>query len=255
MKRVFILTFIILIINCFNKSSILYSQTFSEESLQFNLKLSLDSGFIIKNKGFHYLLSKSLTDTSQNWLLIKDSDTIGKYYRVGNSDNYFMCLIDYSEKYTFETHILIELNSDGKLIKSERFFHGNYPICWENYYDGFNKYGDFFGIDICGTGSGYSADYLYLFKDILPQNDQNSIPINYWSSFSIGGGLSESLNSTMEFKDNYLIIHYLLENGELDDNSEFIVIKSRAFDVKYIFNDQKWVTNDSIKFKGLQINY
>ena len=59
----------------------------------------------------------------------------------------------------------------------------------------------------------------------------------------------------MEFKDNYLIIHYLLENGELDDNSEFKVIKSRTFDVKYIFNDQKWVTNDSIKFKGLQINY
>lgn len=242
-------------LNCFSKSYILYAQTYKEGNQQFNLKLSLDSGFILKNTGYQYLLLNSLTDTSKNWLLIKDSDTIGKYYRVGNSDTYFMCLIDYSEAFTFETHILIELNSDGKLIKSERFFHGNYPICWGNYYDGFNKYGDYFGIDICGTGSGYSADYLYLFKEISPQENQNSIPINYWSSFSIGSNLSESLSSTMEFIDDYLIMHYLLENGELDDNYEFTVKKSRTFDVKYIFKDKKWITNDSIKFDGLDINY
>ncbi|MCW3085172.1 MAG: hypothetical protein JWP12_2538 [Bacteroidetes bacterium] len=215
------------------------------------LVLSGDSGFVIKKDGLRFLLSHALTDTKDSfWDQIKNTDTIGKYYKVKKSSNYFMCLIDYSSKYTFETHLLMELTPTGKLIKSQRFFHGHSACCWNNYYEGFNKTGNYFSLKTCGTGSGYCGSYLYIFKNILPQDQQKAIPESYWSTF---GENAQSLNSILEFKGNQLVVHYELEIGKLDDSTNFNVDSTKRFDAKFYFKNNKWITPDSAKFDGLDV--
>lgn len=210
-----------------------------------------DSGYINKHKGIEFLLAAKLTDTLNSyWSQAKDNDTIGKYYRNPLSNTYFFCAIDLSNKYSFETHLLIELKSNGKILKAERFLHGNYPCCWNNYYEGFNKYGKYFGLKTCGTGSGYCASYLYLFNEILSQESQNSIPESYLSSFKI----TQNLTSKMELKKDTLIMHYKLEEGELNDNSDFKISETRIFDVLFVFKNKKWITKENNKFDGLDFN-
>ena len=210
-----------------------------------------DSGYIVKKKGLDFLVSSALTDTLNSyWNQAKDNDTIGKYYKDHASNNYFMCFVDLAKKYSFETHMLIEVNENGEIMKKERFFHGNYSCCWKNYYEGFSKRGKYFCLKTCGTGSGYCASYLYLFKEILPQESQNSIPEEYWSS----SGITQKFTSQMELGNNELTMHYKLEIGELSDSSAFRADQTRTFDVNYFFKNKKWITKDESKFDGLDLN-
>lgn len=254
MRQLFIITTVILFFACNGRQENGATNILNDKVQYSKLILSNDSGFVIKKNGLPFLLATSLTDTTDSfWNQAKDNDTIGKYYKVRETGSYFYCSIDLTKKYTFETHLLIEINPVGEILKSERYFHGNYPCCWDNYYEGFNKFGDYFGLKTCGTGSGYCASYLYLFKDILPQEKQNSIPQSYWSSLG-AGGLSQSFSSEMEFKKDKLVLHYKLEDGELDDSSNFKIKKTKTFDVNYVFKNNKWTTNDSSKFEGLDLN-
>ncbi len=216
------------------------------------LNLKGDAGYLTKKNAFDFMVAQSITDTSHYWSFINENDTIGKYFRKNNSSNYIACLYNCGSESTFEYHNILELDSLGRLIKYEKYTHGNYPICWENYYGGFDKYGEYYGINICGTGSGYSASYLCLFKEISPKDSLELIPSDYWSSFS-KGGLSESLNSTMDLKGNVLMMHYTFERGKLDDNSNFKAKTSRKFSVKYFYKNKKWTTKENYKFKGLYL--
>jgi len=210
-----------------------------------------DSGYITKSSGIGFLQAAKLTDTLNSyWSQANDHDTIGKYYRNGRSNNYFLCVIDLSKKYTFETHLLIEARPNGKILKKERFNHGNYSCCWTNYYDGFNKYGEYFGLKTCGTGSGYCASYRYLFKEITAKERQNAIPESCWSSF----GITQNLTSKMELKNDTLVMHYKLEKGELNDSSDFNVNETKIFDVKFVFKNKKWITGEKKKFDGLDLD-
>ena len=212
------------------------------------LNLSSDSGFITKKIGHKFLVEASLSDTSKNWDLLKSSDTIGKYYKVGSTGNYFACLIDYSDKYAFETHLLLELSPNGNLLKSERYIHGNYPCCWDNYYSGFGKMGNYFYIETCATGSGFCASELYLFKNIKPQDSIISVPNNCFISMT-GTGLSYKLNSRVEFKSEYLIMHYLLQKGIFDDQNKFQTKKTENFDIRFDLVRNSWLTSDSSTFE------
>jgi len=254
----------------------------SADTLQNKLILTNDSGFVTKKEGLAFLLANSLTDTlpwsdtiyydspitlfdgtthtywidngDDGWYLFKQTDTIGKYYRIENSNNYMMCLIDYGSKYDFETHLVIEITSDGKLVKSERFFHGNYPCCWGNNYDGFSKYGDFFGIEICGTGSGYCASYLHLFKEVTPQDSINSIRLNCWAYIDSDDDEASyaSITSNMEIKKDELLLHYVLIYGTLDENYGWGKIhSSEKFAIRYFYKNGKWDTEDKDKLKVL----
>jgi hypothetical protein len=218
------------------------------------LTLSQDSGFILKKDGLRFLLSVAITDTSgSGWSQAKDNDTIGRFYKVKQTGNFFVCTIDLSKRNSFETHLLLEIKADGTVLKNERFFHGNYSCCWHNYYEGFNKIGDFFCIKTCVTGSGYCGTHIYIFKEIKPQEKQNSIVQSYWSSFS-GDGLSQNLNSTIEWNNDYLLMHYELEKGKFDEKyTNFRVKRTDKFDVKYILKNAIWIATDSTKLRELDI--
>lgn len=227
---------------------------FTDKTLTCNiLELSSDSGFITKKIGLPFLMSNKLSDTINSfWNQVNDFDTIAKYYKIKETGHYYYCTIDLSQQYIFETHLIIELTCDGEIIKSERFKHGNYSCCWNNYYEGFNKYGNYCGIDICTTGSGYCATYLFLFKNIIPQKSQKKIPISYWLSMG-PKGQSQSLSSTIDIDNDEIIIHYKSGEGELDDSLNFNLNKTRAFEVKFNLINGIWTTNDTANFEGLYI--
>jgi hypothetical protein len=259
------------------------------DTTQNKLFLTNDSGFVTKKEGLEFLLANSLTDTmpwsdtiyhnspitlfdgtistywidsgSDSWYLIKQNDTIGKYYRIENSNNFMMCLIDHGSKYDFETHLVIEVTSNGELIKSERFFHGNHPCCWNNYYDGFSKYGDFFGIKICGTGSGHCSSRLYLFKKVTPQDSINFILLNCWSvgDFVDSGesSLYDSYTSSIDIKKDKLVIHYVSESGthkynEKTKDLDFKVNRTEKISIEYFYENEKWETKDRENLEKLE---
>jgi len=235
----------------------------NDTTTQTKLTLTQDSGFITFKEGLDFLLSNSLTDTTygSSWWGVckKQTDTIGKYYKIENSDNYIMCLIDLGsiEKYDFETHIIIEIDAKGELLKSERFLHWHSSCCWDNHYDGFSKYGDFFGIEICGTGSGFCSSRLCLFKEVMPQNSVFYIPLRIWFSSEYS---FLHLYSSIEIKENELIIHYTKEAGEVQENEtdDFFNIKidyTDEFSIKYFYENGKWDTKDKSKLKELEDSF
>jgi hypothetical protein len=252
-KKIYLLTFpiFLLIFSCKTERNISCNQKFNVKNI---FDFSLDSGYITKNAGLKLLLIYGLTDTiNSSWDLINASDTIAKYYKDQETGHYFICSIDYSNIYNFETHVIFELNKIGELVKKERFFHGNYPCCWNNYFSGFNKYGTFYGINICGTGSGYCAKYLLLFKNLIPQNSQKLIPIEYWSNS--GEGETQSLGSFMIIEKNEIWMHYKLDIGILDDSLNFKIDNTREFNVKFKLNQEIWEMEDSTLFEGLDLWY
>lgn len=195
----------------------------------------------------------ALADTSNtSWSTITDKDTIGKYYKIRETGNYLCCVLDVGQEGEFETHLLLEIKPNGTPIKTERFLHGNYPCCWGNHYEGFNRYGDYFSLKTCGTGSGYCASYLYLFKTLKPQEAQNSIAESYWSAFS-GDELVHSLTSTLEVGPDSVVMHYRLKKGILGDDSNFKIKETDIFDVAYHWNDHTWIATDSTKLKTLDL--
>lgn len=250
-KRLFILIIAILLMSCNEHSDNNQINPDNNQSISDKLILSSDSGFVTKKMGLSFLLSNNLTDTSEFfWNQIVESDTIAKYYQIIDNGNYIYCTIELSKEYSFRTNLLIELTKEGEIVRIERFFHGNNPCCWKNYYEGFHKYGEYFGIKICGTGSGYCASYLFLFKDIISQDSQKAIPLRFWSYC---GGQAQCFNSAMEIEKDILRMHYKLEDGILDDSSNFKVTNTKTFEVKYFFRDKVWNTNDSLKFEGLDL--
>ena len=230
----------------------------SDTATHTKLILTQDSGYVTKEVGLAFLLANSLTDTTPNanaWHLFNQTDTIGKYYKIENSDHYIMCFIDYGsqKEYLFETHIIIEIDANGNLLKNERFFHGNYPCCWNNLYDGFSKYDNFFGIQICGTGSGFCSSCLCLFKEVIPQDSIFPIPFNYWDGME--GFFFHFYTLKMKMKKDELILHYILEKGKMKyDKNDEIYLKTKhrnKFNIKYFYEDGQWKTKDTEKLKEL----
>jgi len=227
------------------------------DTLQNKLLPTNDSGFVTKKEGVAFLVANFPTDTTQTWTIYKQTDTIGKYYRLENSDNYIMCLIYFNPKDYFETHLVIEITPNGELVKSEEFIHGHYSCCWNNAYNGFSKYGDFFGIKTCGTGSGYCSGQLYLFKNVISQNSADWIPFEcesygvYDDDFAI-----IYYTSNIEIKKDEFIFHYVLKYGDVEYNEknktyDFKSPHIKEFSIKYFYENGKWNTNDKDNLEKL----
>ena len=228
---------------------------------QNRLILVNDSGIVTKKEGLPFLLSNSLTDTiphSNSWHLFNENDTIGKYYRIENSNNYMVCLIDYgcAEESLFETHLIIEINGKGELVKSARFRHWNYSYCWNDFTSGFHKYGDFFGIEICGTGLGFCSSNLHLFKEVTPQDSIFGIPLGLWFNYDKNNTTRLSV-SNMEINKDEFILHYVLVYGKLKYNkksdSYYTKMKKREiFQIRYFYENGKWNTKDTANYERIK---
>lgn len=240
-----ILVVLLLNIACSNNST-------KQEKIQTPLlSLQQDSGFVTKKIGLPFLIAHQLTDTTGTYWkdYIKDSDTIAKYYKVKQTGHFYYCTIDRLPD-DFETHLILELNQAGELLQSERFFHGHYHCCWKNRYEGFQKYGDYFGIKTCNTGLGFCASSLYLFKKLASQDTLEPVLIDYWEAMGGEDRNPRRLSSFLTTDKDTLLVHYKLEEGKMvDDKPHFKVQKTRKFNLTYIRKDQQWISQDSTMFK------
>ncbi|MFM2226345.1 MAG: hypothetical protein RJA07_2547 [Bacteroidota bacterium] len=240
MQKYYILIyFTIFIFSCFPKKNTNYSNS--------KLLLNSDSGFITKQIGLQFLIKNNLADTiNKNWDKITDIDTVGKYYRIPNSDNYYL----FTSVNPNDEILLSEVDSSGKVFQLKKFYHGNWSCCWKNKFNGFYKFGNFFGIKTCGSGSAYCSSFFYFFKKLTDQDNIKSIPFNVFSSGINGEVLL--LNSTFNFSNqNNLFFEYKLEKGKTDTNNEIKIFSTKYYKIKFTFLNNNWLTNDSSKFEEL----
>lgn len=260
-KQSFAILSLVLFLICINKGIFAQNNTDSKNA---KFICTNDYGFISKEKGFAFLLANSLIDTTKKmkkWNQINQNDTIGRYYRINNSENYLMCLPRSLDSFK-QTFLIIMINAQGKMVKNEKYDFGNAHE-WNTYYKDFSKHGNFFEIIAQGGyGCGqYHYMNLYLFKELVPQdsikysrieeqkimyknkNSSKEIIKVYWASF--------------EIKQNKLNLHYSLYRGRLKfNNDESVIFKFRRFaknkfTIKYIYENEKWITDDTIHLKKL----
>lgn len=262
MKQILLFTLIATLLSCQQKKSAAIkpdqehrafkniSQT--KQTPNCNILFSGDCGYIERCAGHNFLLAARLTDSTNFYWKQNPTDTIGKYYFIKETGNYYVYIMDCKEEYSFETSIVAEVTAKGALVQHERYLHSNYPSCLENYADGFGKCGNSYGVKICGTGSGYGATYLLLFKNISPQDSLEHIPISYWSQKANGDG--EDLSSSINLSADKLTIYYTLKTGDYYYTDSFNIHSIRKFAVHYNFQHNKWVTAEKSKYKGLDIS-
>lgn len=215
------------------------------------LPLSEDSGFVTKKIGLPFLIAHQLTDTTGvYWNDLKSNDTIAKYYRLKDNGHFLYCTVDYNPDYIFETRILLELNQSCKILQVERYYNGNYACCWANLYEGFQKYGDYFGIKTCSTGSGFCASNLYLFEKLTPQDSLEPIVTDYYEAMGGADLNPRVLKSTFSLKKDELRVNYTLEEGVIGHDDQFKVQKTKRFTVPYRRRGISWVAQDSTMFKS-----
>jgi hypothetical protein len=227
-----------------------------ETHIPVTLKLTGDSGYITKRAGLKFLFSQGLTDTADRlWKLLKDRDTIGKYYQTIPGGGYLLCLLN-TDINAHACHYLFKISgraNNKEILSKEKYFHGNYACCWKNDFEGFRKLQDFFYLKTCVTGSGYCGRKFYLFKDIHPQDSLNCI---YESNYSYFIDKFHSLSSTIKLNGNNLKIQYIERNGIIKEykNKDYydnITQDSLQFTVSYCYNNDNWYAADSTYLRDL----
>lgn len=227
-----------------------------------NLDLPNDSGYFLKNTGLELLFSLHLTDTvDDSWYLMDPPDTIGKYYKSSIPGHYVLCILDYGHQADFETHVLLELKTTSqnkfKVIESERYYHGNYPGCWSNYYEGFNKLNDFFIMKTCGTGSAYSSSLLYFFRTVQPQDWDASIESERYvggDGYGDTGYTDRVLSSKFTVTDSTFKFIFSQEDIKYSKKGNRESTKSRTGIVIFDYSKGKMIPRDSTYIKEFHID-
>lgn len=218
---------------------------------RFSLRLSGDSGFIYKKDGISALLSAFIFDTTDAYMTsIRQDDTIANYFKIKATGNFLV-------SFTFLNggYFLLEIKSDGTVIKNQLYGHWNHPCGGNKFYKGVQKFDNYFYIQTNRTGSGYCSDNMYLFKNIESQDNQNSILEGYF--LSMGEYIeikndwnSYILKSKMELKNDTVIMHYTFEKGVFDNKNKFKINHIEKFDVDYVSKNNTWEATDSSNIRN-----
>ncbi len=252
MKKIgqLILFFFLTIILLSNKSW-QKNMTKTNESIFVN-----DSGYVSIKNGEKFLLELNKNDSIDfGYKKLDVNDTIGKYYKKENSQNYYLFLNDILNVKFGPSQFILEVDAEGNVIRSERFTNGFYLCCWNNKYEGFGKLKDYYFIKNCGTGSGFCSSNIYLFKEISPQEQLNTITQKVFSSMCDGDIkhqlLSCSVTSKIEIKPKSLVFHYKYDKGRITKSNKFKIKKSENFDIEYFLKDKLWIALDSTKLEKI----
>jgi hypothetical protein len=244
------LILLILLFGCHPKQTTSTLLSKKDNSIYYGLKITGDSAYITKKIGMQILKHVFYNDTTDligSWTSYKDSDTIGKYFKLQSTENYIACIGDHTTSFTSYAFIEFKKDNEGiSIIAKERYYQGNYSCCWDNFNDGFKRLGDFLCFKYCNTGSGYCSSKLILFKHVIPQN-VNGICVYTWEAF-----FGTSLTSTMTIKDSVLTVNYKLVKNKVittDDNINYIPLTKEYFKIEYFFNGSDWYSRDSTLIK------
>lgn len=200
-----------------------------------------DSGVITENMVLPALLEEEALDTVvERRKVFTDTVRIGKYYKTSNG-NYMACITTAG---LFEYLLLFEVTPAGEIVALQPYFHGNYACCYRGELDGFGRVADYFYIKTCGTGTAYCSSELYMFREVRPQDDTGSITASRWVGYTGEEGGYKDLTSTMEIKDDSIIMHYRAVEGIQKVNYNKVK-KSRRFEITYISVNGSWQATDT----------
>ena len=228
---------------------------------KFRLNLAQDSGYISSGDALRFLLDAKLIDTIRgetqdgdiqyfylpddtidsnrlykHWLSDELTDTIGKYYAFSDTGNYIVALSLGSDL------LLLELTPQSDIVHCDLYGHGSHPCCWNSFDDILKRYGSYFGISTCGTGSAYCSSNLHLFKD-RTNPKQHGIPV-YEYAGALGEMPGHILTSNMQFvADSILVVQYELEKFTEDCNAERKNISTCRFTVEFVYRNNNFETD------------
>jgi hypothetical protein len=152
-------------------------------------------------------------------------------------------------KSPYSDYYIIEINSEGKLIKMEYFS----PAHWRkiDYYNGFSKYGDFLGITVFRMFIGAYDTYLFLFKDITPQDSIYPICLEHFEDGYYNNSLFKSSTSKIEFIKDNLIVHYTIEiyKRPYETNKK---PRTKYLTITYFYENGQWNTKENDKLKKIK---
>lgn len=266
--RKFLLVFIL-----FFATTSVFAQNSDFDTNRVHLKLSEQSGFILKDDGLTFLIGNSLIDTtkgSTRWNKIKQTDTIGKFFKLEINDNYLICL-PYSLDHFSPLFIFVEITSQGEIVKYEIFNLGNYSK-WNYYYKSFSKYKGLFSIEAAGgyNVGGYEYTDLYMFKELVPQDSINKIRIFEWE-ISYRYNFKYKIENIKYYQIYQYILaldsvtqkytitffyhlrrgHYHSVNGKKKSHFTISPFKKRVL-IKYFYTNGNLFTKDNYKIKKLK---
>jgi len=206
-----------------------------------------DSGYITLQNLLSTLIIPADDTLYRIYKNSKPSDTLGKYYKMANG-NYIAstAIVDHYEN---EAVAVCEATPQGIIIKKEEYSSGMYKCCWDNSYDGFQKQGDYYTFLTCGTGSAHCGGAMYAFKELKPQEEQESIIKSSWSW--AGPDMQDyyiSLSSKMQIKNDSIFMHYTDKLYKARKKKDKIK-KLEEFDVIYVQTEGIWRATDSTKIK------
>ena len=238
---------------------------------RFRLSLAQDSGYISSGDALNFLLDAALIDTTGGkpfdnyiqfayllsdasdsdtnkyfnyWPAAEPTDTLGKYYAFGNKGNYLVALsLD-------RGILLLELTPQSDIVYCDLLGHGSHACCWESFDDLLNRYGPYFGVSTCGTGTAYCSSHIHLYKDRIDVS-QNSIPVFEFVGAWAGGVSGHILTSDMEFTDSCLVMHYELEKYSEGEDNKREIISTECFTVTYIYLDGRFETDEAYKLEWM----
>lgn len=212
-----------------------------------------DSGYVSFKDGKKYLLELNKNDTIDVLEeTINENDTIGKFYKKENSTNYVLYLNDLLNTKKAPSQFILEMDSKGEIIKSERYINGFYRCCWNNEFEGFGKINDYFYLKTCGSGSAFCSAQLYIFKDVFPQDELSSITKSVYNGlcyFEKNKTLACTLDSKIETKPNSLLFHYEYKKGVSKKGKKYKEIEK--FDVEYKLINNNWEANDDTRLNEI----
>jgi len=246
MKRILILIIIFFPLTVFSQ----------DERELFKRITAQDSGYLQKKEALLILSMAGILDSTNidhgEW--VAESDTLAKYYKRTDNGNYLFA-IKFDVDGTYHSHILIECLPQGKVLKKEIYYHGT-EYYFKDYCSNFYKLGDFFALKISSNGFPSADMFLYLFKEVTPQNSLNLIPIWHWDIYDEeddeNGVIIKTIfincSSTMKLEKDSLIVTYIteigvfapVENGNEDEEEFKIIEKKESLDVLYIYKNHQW---------------
>lgn len=252
MKKITLTIFLLILTSFLWSNQQLKDLTFRKKNE--NL-FSKDSGYIQKKDALSLLLKLNMNDTIDlDYIKLKDNDTIGKYYKKENSQNYYACITDIINPKYYPSHFILEVNPKGEILKNERYTNGFYLCCWKNEFEGFTKLNDYYFLKTCGTGSGFCSSEIYVFKEIIPQEKLNPILTSMFNGMCESYKnkiLSCTLTSRIESKASSLVLHYKYNKGFITKSQKFKIKSTEIFDVEYIQKENNWIALDSTKLNQI----
>ncbi|MFN5417271.1 MAG: hypothetical protein ACK5B9_09465 [Flavobacteriia bacterium] len=250
MVKILGLIFSLFLISCSNIK--LRQSKYLAENKLFNI----DSACLKAQDLFPFLVGQKLIKAKDTInTVFNASDTIGKFYRSGNEIT--LCFEEFNTKlFEFETHVIAEfiVNEKGKAkFKSKtRYFHGNYPCCWNNF-DGFIKKGDYFFIKTCGTGSGFCAGQWRIYAKNRKNNPQAE-GFLFEMSACMDSDTCYGFHSTFDVINTNIFVEYEEYNFVFDTLTEKAAIfNDRKFKAQYKIINGKLDYSDTM-FEFLRRN-